>query len=154
VFRITEGGDFESLHSFDFSVDGSSPVGVTLGSDGHLYGATFSGGASGIGTLFRIQTNGGGFQTFHSFSVLDDGGYSPRSPMIESGGNFYGTTYSGGAGGPSCPGGCGVVYEIDGSEILVPVPEPGGTACGCAAALALAARAERRRRTRRGCPSR
>ena len=44
------------LHGFpDASGDGATPYGTLLrGSDGALYGLTFSGGANGLGTAFRI----------------------------------------------------------------------------------------------------
>jgi uncharacterized repeat protein (TIGR03803 family) len=145
VFRITESGDFASLHSFDYgdSANGANPIGVMVASDGNLYGTTSFGGTSGIGMLFRIQPNGQGFQPLFSFSSLNGAPYSPRAPMIQSGGNFYGTTYSGGAGSPGCPGGCGTVYEIDGSDILA--PEPGAASCDAAMILGLVASMRRRR---------
>ena len=130
VFRISESGDFESLHSFDASSgDGTSPVGLAAGSDGNLYGTTTSGGANYLGTVFRIRPNGS-FETLFSFSSQNAGGYAARAPLIQAGdGDFYGTTSLGGAGG------FGTVFKIEGADILV--PEPGAPLSGAAAGLGL-----------------
>src|SRR6266403_3489360 len=59
VFSITPSGTFNSLHSFS-GADGANPVGggLTLGSDGALYGVTFFGGRIGHGTIFKITASG------------------------------------------------------------------------------------------------
>lgn len=73
-------------------------------SDGNLYGTTAGGGASGLGTIFKITLDGS-FSSVHSFNGED--GAIPSSPLIEaSDGHFYGTTESGG------PSNSGVVYRI------------------------------------------
>jgi len=150
VFRIAEdGGGFETIHSLDTSAgDGTSPVGLAAATDGNLYGTTSSGGASYLGTLFRLRPNGA-FQTLFSFTQANAGGYSPRAPLIQAGdGDFYGTTFSGGEPSlPNCGGGCGTVYKIAGGDILV--PEAGAGPGGAAAVLALAAAPGRRRGVRR-----
>jgi uncharacterized protein (TIGR03437 family) len=54
IFRISPAGDFATLYTFSGS-DGRLPAtGLTLGSDGNLYGTTFYGGAKDSGTLFRL----------------------------------------------------------------------------------------------------
>ena len=64
IFRITPGGLLTTLHAF--AADGSegsgggffsySPMGsLVQGADGNLYGTTYAGGASGVGTVFRLQ---------------------------------------------------------------------------------------------------
>src|SRR5438034_114827 len=58
VFKITPGGSFTSLYSFNGS-DGASPwAGLVQGRDGNLYGTTANGGASGAGTVFMITSGG------------------------------------------------------------------------------------------------
>jgi uncharacterized repeat protein (TIGR03803 family) len=59
VFSITPSGKFTSLHSFS-GADGANPLGggLTLGSDGALYGVTFFGGSGSRGTIFRITASG------------------------------------------------------------------------------------------------
>jgi uncharacterized repeat protein (TIGR03803 family) len=52
-------------------LNGSYPSApLVVGFDGALYGSTLSGGASGNGTLFRLETNGT-FTTLHDFNGAD-----------------------------------------------------------------------------------
>lgn len=102
VFRITPAGVVTTLHSFDGS-DGKEPLDrLVQGSDGNLYGTTSGGLASlncssGCGTVFQITTNGV-FTPLHAFTGPD--GRQPRGGLVEgSDGNFYGTTFYGGAFG-------------------------------------------------------
>jgi len=67
-------------------------AGVVL-SDGVLYGTASGGGHYGQGTLFRLNTNGTGFATLHSFAGTGDGGV-PRAPLVVVGDTYYGTTSS------------------------------------------------------------
>jgi len=144
AFRIREDGSgFESLHSFDYA-EGSPPTGLVPASDGNFYGTSSSGGASGLGTVFRLRPSGT-VDVLFSFSSLNGGGYSPRPLIQASDGNFYGTTYSGGAPSARCGGGCGTVFEIAGSDILVPVPEPEVAPASGAAGVVLALASARRR---------
>jgi uncharacterized protein (TIGR03437 family) len=59
AFSMTPGGTLTTLYSFCadgfLCYDGSSPNGIIQGFDGALYGTTFTGGFSNIGTLFRLQ---------------------------------------------------------------------------------------------------
>jgi len=116
VFKITPGGTLTVLYSFTGGTDGSSPTaGLTLGTDGNFYGATVTGGASGIGTIFKV-TPGGTHTTLYSFTGGADG-RSPYAPPIQGiDGNFYGTTS---LGGKVCAtSGCGTVYKITPSGTL------------------------------------
>lgn len=105
VFRATTNGILTSLASLNGS-NGASPYGgLTQDSDGVLYGTTtyggigFSGAAqSGLGTVFRITTNGV-FETLHLLAG-GPGGANPRSRLVRGKeGNLYGTTILGGAHG-------------------------------------------------------
>ncbi len=56
LFRISPGGTYETLVSFDGFNDGSHPgSAVVEGPDGSLYGTTTSGGPGGQGTIFRLR---------------------------------------------------------------------------------------------------
>lgn len=119
VFKITRLGSLAVVHSFgDGSVhdDGTAPFAALLqGKDGNLYGTTSAGGSANEGTVFKI-TSSGTLKILHSFgdgSVPNDGS-DPLASLIEAnGGNFYGTTWAGGAteDGGVYPG-YGTVFEI------------------------------------------
>ena len=82
IFKIDRAEGFKPLHSFS-GPDGSYSMyayphygdvpPLVRGSDGALYGTTPAGGASGLGTVFRID-GGGAFATLHSFEPADGGG--------------------------------------------------------------------------------
>ena len=98
VFRMAaDGGSFTVLHDFE-TTDGDSPeAGLTLASNGLLYGTTTSGGAGGKGTVFKIDTAGGNFATLRSLDG-DVDGEEPRGRLVEAtDGRLYGVTHSGGA---------------------------------------------------------
>ena len=91
-----------TLHAFaGHPTDGASPyAGLMQATDGNFYGTTYAGGTSGncqggCGTVFRI-TPAGTLTTLHSFDWYD--GASPTGALVQGNdGNFYGTTYGGGA---------------------------------------------------------
>jgi uncharacterized repeat protein (TIGR03803 family) len=89
-----------TLYSFTDTNDGANPnAGLAEGSDGNFYGTTVLGGRNGVGTVFKISTNGV-LTTLHIFGGGNDGCY-PYAGLVEgSDGNFYGTTQEiiGGAG--------------------------------------------------------
>ena len=98
LFEITPSGRFTLLHTFD-GHDGCYPQATLVqGSDGNLYGVASAGGPSGgynAGTAFKVSQSG----TFTLLHVFDDtDGSGPSGALIQaSDGNFYGTTYGGGA---------------------------------------------------------
>lgn len=96
VFRIDTGGSLTTIYRFTGGSNGAHPsAGLVEGSDGNLYGTTYSGGQYGRGTVFRIDTSGS-LTTLHSFTGLD--GAHPTSTLTQaSDGSFYGTTRAGGA---------------------------------------------------------
>ena len=125
VFRITPGGELETIYNFCAlanCADGSYPqAGLVQAPDGSFYGTT-SGGADpscngGCGTIFNITTEGK-LTTLHQFNGKD--GASPMAALILAGdGDFYGTTYAGGASenNENCMlggnlAGCGTVFKI------------------------------------------
>jgi uncharacterized repeat protein (TIGR03803 family) len=100
VFKVTAGGTESVLYSFTGGgSDGSHPYApMILGSDGNLYGTTFEGGPSDLGTVFEL-TPGGTETVLYFFAGGSDGGYPEAGLLQGSDGNFYGTTYQGGASG-------------------------------------------------------
>jgi uncharacterized repeat protein (TIGR03803 family) len=104
------------VHSFDANADGISPMStVVRGADGNFYGTTYSGGAGGLGTVFRI-TPSGVETVLHSFvGGATDGSFPAASLIQGSDGSFYGTTANGG------PTGAGTVFKItsSGTETVI-----------------------------------
>ena len=74
-----------------------SSAGLVQGSDGNFYGTTYDGGTNGIGTVFKISTNGA-LTSLYSFGSVQDtngsnDGANPHAGLVQgSDGNFYGTT--------------------------------------------------------------
>jgi uncharacterized repeat protein (TIGR03803 family) len=99
VFKFTAGGTLTTLYNFCAQTnctDGSTPqAGLVQATDRNFYGTTYSGGANGYGTIFKI-TAGGTLTTLYSFNNSD--GADPYAGLVQGvDGNFYGTTQYGGA---------------------------------------------------------
>ena len=62
VFRISPGGDYTNLYSFDGSPTDAGYPFTTLvqGSDSNFYGMTSLGGTNGEGTVFKLEVGSGG----------------------------------------------------------------------------------------------
>lgn len=87
---------------------------LTLDAAGNLYGTTYSEGAFGHGSVFKLSPGNGGwtYTSLHDFTGGNDGGYPLSNVVMDANGNLYGTTSAGGTG-TVCGGlGCGVVWEI------------------------------------------
>ncbi len=123
VYSVNSTGTkFNILHTFEGgSSDGSYPhAGLTVGSDGNLYGGTSSGGANDDGVLFRV-TPGGTFTVLYNLCSQSNcaDGYDIEIPMVlASDGNLYGATYRGGAYGG------GVFFRLSNSGVYT-VINPG-----------------------------
>ncbi|HZT43750.1 MAG TPA: choice-of-anchor tandem repeat GloVer-containing protein [Chthonomonadaceae bacterium] len=113
VFKITPQGVLTVLTSIPAgtNADGSIPNGLIPGADGNLYGTAQQGGVNGAGTVFRM-TPTGTLTTLYAFSLpsaagTNADGANPMAGLIQgTNGNFYGTTFAGGANG------VGTVFQI------------------------------------------
>jgi uncharacterized repeat protein (TIGR03803 family) len=123
IFSITADGTLTTLYNFCAKtdcLDGATPqAGLTLGSDGNLYGTTLFGGTftscstgAGCGTIFQF-TSHGKLSAVQNFD-LRDGFVLYAGVMQGTDGEFYGTTLAGGA---YCntfyQQGCGTVYSLN-----------------------------------------
>ena len=98
VYKLDSSGNVTVLYNYGFS--GGSPYEpsgtLTLGPAGSLYGATYYGGSFNFGTIFKLQQSGAE-KVLHSFSAADGDGAIPGGGLVlDSAGNLYGTTNSGG----------------------------------------------------------
>lgn len=123
IFKITPAGELTILYSFKAArfgaeepTEGTAPQGSLIqASDGALYGATVAGGGlldcpGGCGTVFRITLDGT-YAVVYSFRGSKSGDAAGPAPFLIQGrnGNFYGTSYSGGAFGGDL---AGIVFEL------------------------------------------
>jgi uncharacterized repeat protein (TIGR03803 family) len=117
VFEITPQGKLTTLYRFcsqSGCSDGADPsAGLVQASDGNFYGTTYAGGANGDGTVFKI-TKAGALTTLASFSGANGTGPDFGSLIQSSDGNFYGTTFVGGANASGCGDnrGCGTIFRM------------------------------------------
>ena len=112
---------FTTLASFN-GTNGQAPFYVSLiqGPDGSLYGTTIGGGTNERGTVFRM-TPSDSLKVLYSFcsqTNCADGEQPEAGLVLDTDGNFYGTTGSGGS--LSCPvfGTCGTVFKLTREGIL------------------------------------
>jgi uncharacterized repeat protein (TIGR03803 family) len=118
VFKYDIATGVESVvHRFN-GTDGQSPEASLTDVGGQLYGTTHSGGEYTFGTVFQIDPASGVTTVLHSFAGGADG-QNPDYPLVEAGGQLYGTTYTGGSVSGCTPIllqtaiSCGTLFEID-----------------------------------------
>jgi uncharacterized repeat protein (TIGR03803 family) len=95
------------LYSFS-ATNGLAPypyAGVIRDTKGNLYGTTNLGGATGNGTIYKVDKKGIA-TTLYSFGGAPDGANPIGALIQDASGNFYGTTYAGGTTNT------GTVYEL------------------------------------------
>jgi len=100
IFKVfPDGSGYQVLHHFmGTNDDGRLPIGALAQSaDGMLYGTTYYDGANGVGTVFRIDTNGNNYVVLRSFSGSTDGSQPMAGVVVGPDGYLYGTTRYGGA---------------------------------------------------------
>lgn len=108
------GGSWVSatLYAFGATGDGAQPSSdLVMDSSANLYGTTFKGGMYGKGTAFELTNEFGAWTetNLYSFGGGSDGASPYAGLLMDSSGNFYGTTKTGGTYGG------GTVFELSGS---------------------------------------
>jgi uncharacterized repeat protein (TIGR03803 family) len=114
VFKVSSSGKLTILYTFQGGDDGLCPYGdLLLDAEGNLYGTTYRGGTSGLGTVFEI-TPSGSETVLYSFTGGTDGSLPAAGLFRDVSGNLYGTTTGGGNG-------YGTVFKVtpDGTETIV-----------------------------------
>ena len=107
IFKInTDNSGYAVLHSFGTGSDGANPYAGLVLSGSTLYGMTCTGGDSGNGTIFKINTDNSGYSILHSFMGGSDG-LLPYGSLSLSGSTLYGMTYGGGSSSK------GTVFDIN-----------------------------------------
>lgn len=120
VFSInSDGQGFATLHHFsallgpflsETNNDGAGPHGGLILLSNVLYGTANNGGAGAVGTVFKLNVDGSGFSTLHSFVYTlaspSNGSFPEANPLL-IGNTLYGTAQGGG----ECDN--GTVYRIN-----------------------------------------
>jgi uncharacterized repeat protein (TIGR03803 family) len=113
VYKLDRSGNPTVVYAFPGDADGQYPYnnGVTVGSDGHVYGTTDYGGRHGAGVLYELDSDGDE-KILYTFDFFTANGYGQPAGTVtrDSAGNFYGTTFIGQA---DVGYGYGVLYKLD-----------------------------------------
>ena len=116
VFKVDPTGSEIVLHSFTGGNDGGAPYGGLIRDKaGNLYGATYSGGASNLGTVFKVDTSGTETVLYNFTGTAGDGCYAFGGLFRDGAGNLYGTTANCGNSG------AGTVFKVrpNGTETVL-----------------------------------
>ena len=99
AWTVSKAGKETVLHNFVGGSDGSNPyAGVTLDTKGNFYGTTEEGGNSNNGVVYKLSIKNKKLTILHAFDG-SDGSLLFCGLVRDAKGNFYGTTYAGGASG-------------------------------------------------------
>src|SRR5208283_4068674 len=123
VFKVTTNGTLTTLATFNFN-NGEWPNALALGNDGNFYSTTDIGGltnstyTSGMGTVFKVTTNGT-LTTLNSFTGEADGANPGAGLTLGADGNFYGTAGDDYYGADKA--GDGTVFKVTTNGTLTPL---------------------------------
>jgi uncharacterized repeat protein (TIGR03803 family) len=113
VYKLTNSGGTWTqtvIHAFTGGNDGFGPgARVTVDSSRNVYGMAPTGGAYGLGTIYKIRQEHNGpwsFRVIHAFTGGADGASGSAGRMILRQGRLYGAATAGGTYGS------GVVFEL------------------------------------------
>jgi uncharacterized repeat protein (TIGR03803 family) len=113
AYKLTNSGGTWTqtvIHAFTGGADGSGPgARLTVDRSGNVYGMAPTGGAYGLGTIYKIHQEHNGawnLKVIHAFTGGADGATGSAGRMILRRGHLYGAATTGGAYGS------GVVFEL------------------------------------------
>jgi len=100
VYQLTPNLDGSWTQSLPYSfgsqsLDGTQPYAEVTLNAGNLYGTTFTGGAFGFGTVFKLSSGSGGAWTesvVYNFTGGRDQGNAVAAVWLDSAGDVFGTT--------------------------------------------------------------
>ena len=106
---------YQQLKSFGVQPGVTVEGPLVQDNNGVFYATTQSGGASDLGTVFRVNADGSGYTVLHSFAGGSDGASPAAGLALGTDGTLYGTTSRGGSAN------AGTVFKIgrDGSSYTV-----------------------------------
>jgi uncharacterized repeat protein (TIGR03803 family) len=111
AFKLTpqSGGKwkFRTIYGFKGEPDAGFPYGGLIAdAAGNLYGATYYGGANGVGSVFELARGAKGYQesVLYSFGSVNDVNSTTTTLVFDSASNLYGTASAGGDSGCDCGG--------------------------------------------------
>ena len=109
VFQLAPSGGGWTLNVlYSFAGSAGPASSLVMDTAGNRYGATLQDGANAMGNIFKLSPSGGGwnYTDLYDFTGGSDGANPFGSLLVDAGGNLYGTTEAGGAGG------FGVIFEL------------------------------------------
>jgi uncharacterized repeat protein (TIGR03803 family) len=98
IIKLAPNGHLLFSYTFSGTPGGCLPTGLIEATDGNFYGATFEGGAAGLGSIFKLDQTGNVTILYSLMTLAGDGQY-PSGLTQATDGNLYGTTSAGGASG-------------------------------------------------------
>ncbi len=116
LFKLSKNGTFTVLHAFDGEPDGAYPAFTTplMDKAGNLYGVTEEGGLDNSGAVYELSKNGKEKVLYSFKGGTTDGCDVFGNPLMDKGGNIYGTAN---ACGPSH---VGIVWKVSkGKETIL-----------------------------------
>jgi uncharacterized repeat protein (TIGR03803 family) len=118
VYKLTKSGGTWTqtvIHAFTGGDDGSGPgARVTVDRSGDVYGMAPTGGANGLGTIYKIHQRPHGTPTFnviHTFTGGADGSTGSAGRMILRHGRLFGAATTGGMYGS------GIIFELTPTDV-------------------------------------
>ncbi|MBC6425046.1 MAG: hypothetical protein GDA51_10040, partial [Ekhidna sp.] len=70
VFAINSDGSMPEQWK-EFEIPPARPIGSLVAVNGKLWGMTSVGGVTGVGTIFRMDSDGGNFSVVHNFDGIN-----------------------------------------------------------------------------------